>query len=174
MMDEDRGTLRAREVGDRERKAGSETSDSPVPSAEGGRAPRARITRERASLVHHLGREWDTLVWVVAAFAVLYYTEFASTLLFDSRVKGRWLYISIASFLGCGSCLLYAFTRRNGLHPNNWQRTAPVLVPIATVAGLAGEVGLAVAVWSVWHFYTIPILFTLFMGFVATVSLLGL
>ena len=69
---------------------GSETSGSPVPvpSTEGSSAPRPRITRDRASLVQHLGREWDTLVWVVAAFAVLYYTEFASTLLFDGRVKG--------------------------------------------------------------------------------------
>ena len=34
----------------------------------------------------HLKKEWDSLLWIFAAFSILYYTEFASNLIFNPRI----------------------------------------------------------------------------------------
>ena len=34
----------------------------------------------------HLKKEWDSLLWIFAAFSILYYTEFASNLIFNPKI----------------------------------------------------------------------------------------
>ena len=38
------------------------------------------------NLKNHLKKEWDSLLWIFAMFAILYYTEFISNLLFNPRI----------------------------------------------------------------------------------------
>ena len=50
--------------------------------------PPAEPLRRRKSLSHRMKNEWDSLLWLFAAFAVFYFTNFASTLVFNELVNG--------------------------------------------------------------------------------------
>lgn len=51
----------------------------------------------REQYLKRLQGEWDSLLWIFAAFAVLYYFEFASNVLFNEKVDRFDLISSPAS-----------------------------------------------------------------------------
>lgn len=51
-------------------------------------APPPGPIRRRKSLSDRVKKEWDSLLWLFAAFAVFYFTNFASTLVFNELVNG--------------------------------------------------------------------------------------
>ena len=60
---------------------------SPARDASDATAPQKPIHR-RKSLSNRVKSDWDSLLWVFAAFAVFYFTNFASTLVFNESVNG--------------------------------------------------------------------------------------
>lgn len=50
--------------------------------------PQSQPIRRRKSISHRMKNEWDSLLWLFAAFAVFYFTNFASTLVFNKLVDG--------------------------------------------------------------------------------------
>ena len=46
----------------------------------------------------------------------------------------------------------------------------PIAIPVATFLFLAGGLSMNIALWPVYSWYTFPMLFTFFMGFVCTVA----
>ena len=60
---------------------------SPAREDSDATAPQEPI-RRRKSLSNRVKSDWDSLLWVFAAFAVFYFTNFASTLVFNESVNG--------------------------------------------------------------------------------------
>ena len=115
-----------------------------------------------------------TIFWMVAAMLVFNYTDFANVVYNDARVKGEMLKIGsglIAVNLTVGAYLVIYLSYMRG--KKDWTaHTHPALIPIATLFGCAGMVVSTIALWPVWTFLTLPILFTLFMGTIMLASLL--
>ncbi|XP_064383064.1 transmembrane protein 128-like [Halichondria panicea] len=118
--------------------------------------------------------QWDLVFWMLASFATLYFSDFASHLLFNEEIKRPFLYASLL-FLGVAvGYMMYAFRRYPGLTHKNWSTKAPVPVAVATATVISGGVCMTVAVWPVWEFLTLVILPVLFMGFISIISLFNL
>lgn len=49
---------------------------------------------------------------------------------------------------------------------DRWEILAPAAIPTATVIGLLAFFLFCLALWPIWSFLTLPLLFTLFMAFV--------
>ncbi|CAI8012672.1 hypothetical protein GBAR_LOCUS8118 [Geodia barretti] len=102
--------------------------------------PPAEPLRRRKSLSHRMKNEWDSLLWLFAAFAVFYFTNFASTLVFNELVNGTWLMLSAAILLVSMGCVAYAIVFLPGLQADNWRENAPGLIITATVTGIIGGI----------------------------------
>lgn len=55
----------------------------------------------------------------------------------------------------------------------HWQVQAPTAIPVATAFMVASWILYTVALWPVWSWFTMPILFCLLMGMLAFLSLIG-
>jgi hypothetical protein len=49
---------------------------------------------------------------------------------------------------------------------DKWELIAPAAIPTATLVGLTSFLLFSIALWPIWGFLTLPLLFTLFMAFV--------
>jgi hypothetical protein len=52
-----------------------------------------------------------------------------------------------------------------------WQRQAPRAIPFATLCGICGFICAAACIWPIYHILALPILFTLYMGFLVLITL---
>ena len=115
-----------------------------------------------------------TIFWMIAAMIVFNYTDFANVLVNDARVKVNLLTAGcgmIAINLSIGAYLVIYLSYIRG--KRDWTVHAhPALIPVATLFGCIGMVISTIALWPVWGFLTLPILFTLFMGIIMLASLL--
>ena len=115
-----------------------------------------------------------TIFWMIAAALVFNYTDFANVLVNDSRIKTDLLKVGsgmIAVNLSVGAYLVVYMSYIRG--KKDWSAHAhPALIPVATLFGCIGMVISTIALWPVWGFLTLPILFTLFMGIVMLASLM--
>ncbi|KAL5471546.1 hypothetical protein EMCRGX_G029670 [Ephydatia muelleri] len=136
--------------------------------------PTGTLKEGRRRLPAKLQADWDSLLWMFASFALLYYTEFASTIIFSALINRLALWCSLSSALVSILCCAYAFKKVPHLSSANWQTEAPAAVITATISALLGGTSLIIAIWPVWGIYSTVIVSVLFMGFISTVSLLDL
>lgn len=115
-----------------------------------------------------------TILWMVAGMMVFNYTDFLNVLMYDGRIKEGLFQIGaslMAVNIAVGAYLVIYMSYIRG--KRDWARyTHKALIPVATVCGLIGMVLCTVALWPVWGFLTIPIVFTLFMGVLMLATLL--
>lgn len=111
---------------------------------------------------------------MLASFAMLYFTDFASHLLFNAVVKRWWLLSSVSLFGACIVSLVHGMRAHPTLDSTNWHELAPAHIATATISILTGITSFWIAIWPVWRFYTLLMIPTLFMGFLSTVSLFNL
>ena len=105
---------------------------------------------------------------------VFNYTDFANVLVNDGRVNSFLLkiggtLISLNLLVGVYLVVYLSYIRNK----RDWTaHTHPALIPVATLFACIGLVLCTVALWPVWGFLTLPILFTLFMGLVMLATLM--
>lgn len=126
------------------------------------------VKRNKSNLNSH------TICWMIAAMIVFNYTDFVNVIVNDSRVKYNLLQVGagmIGINLSVGCYLVVYLSYFRGLR--NWEaHIHPAVLPVATLFAVIGGVICTVALWPVWKFLTVPILFTLFMGIIMLVTLL--
>lgn len=136
--------------------------------------PTGDSKKGRRRLPDKLRGDWDSLLWMFGSFALLYYTEFASTIIFSDLINRSALWCSLAGAFISVLCCAYAFKRVPHLSSVNWYTEAPKAIITATTAALLGGTSLVIAIWPVWGVYSTIIISVLFMGFISTVSLFDL
>ncbi|XP_022106703.1 transmembrane protein 128-like [Acanthaster planci] len=115
----------------------------------------------------------QTVLWILGSFAVLYYTDLIPAIKEDHRIYRTWLYLGLilmAVHISIGSYLIIflSWIKKN----SDWEKASPMAIPLATGTFVFGAICLNIAIWPVYGFLTPLMMFTLFMGFVVTVSLL--
>jgi len=113
-----------------------------------------------------------SVFWMVASFAVFYYTDFYLALRFNNRIHRPWMYIGIGLVSTTVAIATYLIVYYHYyMKIREYEKHEPYAVPLATVTFISGMIVLCYALWPVWSILTPIILFTLFMGvvFISTI-----
>jgi len=124
------------------------------------------IAREYRESPYTLGN----VCWILAAFAVLYYTNFAAVIAYDDRVHRTWL-VAAVLFIGLFLSIAAFIIGYKKASSDDWETLYPAAIPSATLFIVCGGFCLNVALWPVWSFLTPVILFTLLMGVIIIVAM---
>lgn len=114
----------------------------------------------------------ENLLWIASAVFIIYYGDFRSNLLVlllgDPRIRRTPFNLGLACVLmDLGIFLYLAFRLRFSQKvEERLEISVPGAIPAATMIGLAAFVLFSFALWPIWNFLTLPMLFTLFMAFV--------
>lgn len=149
--------------------------ESPQLSSTPGPSPLSQCTSAH-DVTHATLSAWDNrrlmlrhraedLLWLGSAFFILYYGDFRSNFFSlvatDARVWRTPLHIGSACLaLDCCIILYIAIRVQQRL-----QLAAPGVIEAAIMVGLVAFILICIALWPIWNFLTIPMLFTLFMAF---------
>ncbi|XP_033633068.1 transmembrane protein 128-like [Asterias rubens] len=115
----------------------------------------------------------QTLLWILATAAILYYTDLIPAIKEDHRIYRSWLYLGLVLLaipvcIGGYLIVFLSWIKKN----SDWENAVPMAIPLATGTFIAGSICLNIAIWPVYSILTPVMLFTLFMGFIVVVSLL--
>lgn len=126
--------------------------------------------------------EWRTLaeniLWLAAALFILVYgdsrTDFLTLIFTDPRIRRLPFNLALACLVVNTGIFLYLAIWLRHVFKNsaNWDVVAPHAIPTATIVGVVATFLFSLALWPVWSFLTLPLLFTLFMAFVIVASYL--
>ncbi|CAI0389652.1 unnamed protein product [Linum tenue] len=120
-------------------------------------------------------RSWveilENLLWIASSLFIVYYGDRHSNLIYllwhDGRIRRMPLYFGMA---GVGfNVLIFLYTSlfawSDRRFDEKWELSSLSALPWVTVLGLVSFCLFSVALWPIWSFLTIPLLFTLFMAF---------
>ncbi|KAJ7956665.1 Transmembrane protein [Quillaja saponaria] len=125
------------------------------------------------------GRTWIEIVenclWLASAAFIVYFGDRRSNLIYllwhDGRIRRLPLYLGM---IGVGlNLLIFIYTsilawsiRRfdEKLELKKWEITSIAALPFVTLCGLISFCLFSFALWPIWSFLTLPLLFTLFMA----------
>mmetsp|Transcript_43601 Transcript_43601/g.50160 ORF Transcript_43601/g.50160 Transcript_43601/m.50160 type:complete len:217 (+) Transcript_43601:92-742(+) len=116
----------------------------------------------------------QVLAWVIGAGYLMYYINFFGVFWDNEDVDRFWLTIALAS-MGLNIVLIfylsfilpYVFKVEE-----EWEVYCPRVIPAATAIGVLFMFTGILAFWPVWGWFTIPIVFIVFMGFINALQLL--
>ncbi|KAG0596621.1 hypothetical protein M758_UG270100 [Ceratodon purpureus] len=119
-----------------------------------------------------LRRMAENLLWLTAAVFAIYYGDsrhhLFHVLLYDPRI--RWFPFQLGLLCLATNAVIFAYLAVYLRHilkaEDKWELIAPAAVPTATLVGLTSSLLFSIALWPIWGFLTLPLLFTLFMAFV--------
>lgn len=107
-------------------------------------------------------------IWVLAAVFIVYYSNFFLQIWANEKVNSLFLSIALVAFGVFISMTLYAaFVMANF---EDVEVVAPRFIPITSMAGFISYNSIMIAMWPVWGWFTFPILFVMFMGYVTAGS----
>lgn len=114
----------------------------------------------------------ENLLWIASATFIIYYGDFRSNLfallVSDPRIHRTPFNIGLACVVMDLGIFLYLAVRLSytGRIDERLEIAAPGAIPAATMVGLAAFILFSYALWPIWSFLTLPMLFTLFMALV--------
>lgn len=117
----------------------------------------------------------QNILWFIGSIALFYYTDFYVAVRYDPRVNRLWFNIGAILILiniGIAGFLIVYLSWIKKMSSDDWEKTCPAAIPIATGAFIMGGVCVTVGLWPVWNIFTPFMLFTFFMGFVVTVAMI--
>ncbi|XP_061345290.1 uncharacterized protein LOC133291110 [Gastrolobium bilobum] len=125
----------------------------------------------------------ENFLWLASAAFILYlgdqHSNFIYLLCYDNRIRRLPLYLGMigiglnALFFIYTSILAWSvrrFDEKWGL--KKWEITSISVLPFATVFGIISFCLFSFALWPIWSFLTLPLLFTLFMAFMVVLPYL--
>ncbi|KAJ3366766.1 hypothetical protein GGF32_003410 [Allomyces javanicus] len=140
-----------------------------------GATPTYTAKKPRKPLIDRLADRAMALLWVVAAAAIVIYTDLIA--IYDHpELNHTASILALVSFGLATATFLYLSIYVPRVHKTTvdyaqWQRTAPNAIPFATACGLSGFFCSAVAMWPIFGLLALPMIFVLFMGFIVVVSI---
>jgi len=121
----------------------------------------------------------SNLLWLGAASFVIYQMEFFDVALL-SPLRGENhlnapFYVFGLILLMINFCIFYYLvvhlSWNRGVKSEEWDTYIPHAVPAATASFVGAALSLSVGLWPRWGVLTVPILSTVFMGFIVVVSM---
>jgi len=109
----------------------------------------------------------EAVLWMVAAMSIIYLTDFLYIIVEDHRIWRPVFYagmFGIGLNLAIGLYLAYYLPYMKGISTDDWDTVSPYAIPIATVSAILGFIAVIIGLWPVWHIFTIPMIFIIFMG----------
>ncbi|XP_028781409.1 transmembrane protein 128-like [Neltuma alba] len=117
----------------------------------------------------------ENFLWIASAALIVYFGDRDSNLIYllfhDERIKRLPMYLGM---IGIGlNALVFIYTsilawsvkrfdEKWGL--KKWEVTSVAALPFVTAFGLVSFCSFTFALWPIWSFLTLPLLFTLFMA----------
>ncbi|GMH18953.1 hypothetical protein Nepgr_020794 [Nepenthes gracilis] len=118
-------------------------------------------------------RSWidvmENVLWISSAAFIVYFgdrhSNFIYLLLHDNRIRRMPLYLGLVGFLSNAAYFLYANISTWGIRKYNerWDLIGDSALPFVTI-GFISFCLLTLALWPIWSFLTLPLVFTLFMA----------
>ncbi|BFY98195.1 hypothetical protein BsWGS_01235 [Bradybaena similaris] len=118
----------------------------------------------------------QNILWLGAAVAVFYFSDFINVMVNDLRIKSVWFWIGVASIglhVSIAIFLVFWLTLWKKVSSDEWETRYPSAVPVATASLVLGIICLCIGLWPVWGFLTPVILLVLLMGTVVVVAMVG-
>jgi len=115
------------------------------------------------------------VAWILAAIAVLYFTDFAAVIVYDENVYRTWLLLG-AVFLFLFLCVAVfiigyvSWYRR--ISSDDWETLYPTAIPLATAFFVTASFCITVSLWPVWSILTPIILFIMLMGVIVIIAMI--
>ncbi|GMI95136.1 hypothetical protein like AT5G20120 [Hibiscus trionum] len=112
----------------------------------------------------------ENVLWVASALFIIYFGDRHSNLIYllwhDARIRRMPLYLGL---IGIGlNVALFLYTSMLSWSvrrfDEKWELLSIIALPFLTLLGLVSFCLLCFALWPIWGFLTLPLLFTLFMA----------
>ncbi|GAA0149093.1 hypothetical protein Leryth_012533 [Lithospermum erythrorhizon] len=120
----------------------------------------------------------ENILWIGSAMLFIYYGDGNSNLVFllclDNRIRSIPLYIGIlgvslnVSYFLYSSMIAWGFKK----YSEKWEVSSTAALPYITMLGLLSFCLFCFALWPIWSFLTLPLVFTLFMACMVVVPYL--
>ncbi|XP_059431865.1 uncharacterized protein LOC132165359 [Corylus avellana] len=116
----------------------------------------------------------ENFLWLASAAFIIYYGDRHSNLIYlvwhDERIRRMPLYLGM---VGVGLNALFFFYSSMSVgsvrrFDEKWELTSISALPFVTLLGLVSFCLFSFALWPIWSFLTLPLLFTLFMACMVT------
>ncbi|CAA7408870.1 unnamed protein product [Spirodela intermedia] len=125
------------------------------------------------SLVIDQAKTWtrvlENILWIASAAFIVYFGDWHSNLIYvvwcDDRIKRTPLYIGLASILLNVGVIWYTGVPVRSLKKASEKlELPPSSAPLVALVGVLSFSLISFALWPIWSFLTLPLLFTLFMA----------
>lgn len=135
---------------------------------------RLRQTFEQSPRIWSRIEILENVLWLVSAAFVVYFGDRHSNLIYllwhDDRIRRVPLYLGMVGvglnfIIFCYTSLLAWNARR---FDEKWEMTSTSALPFVTLLGMTSFCLFTFALWPIWGFLTLPLLFTLFMACMVT------
>ncbi|XP_039018828.1 uncharacterized protein LOC120150205 [Hibiscus syriacus] len=112
----------------------------------------------------------ENMLWIASALFIIYFGDRHSNLIYllwhDERIRRMPLYLGL---IGIGlDVALFFYTSMLSWSvrrfDEKWEFLCIIALPFLTLLGLVSFCLLCFALWPIWSFLTLPLLFTLFMA----------
>ncbi|XP_044471251.1 uncharacterized protein LOC123200173 [Mangifera indica] len=113
----------------------------------------------------------ENVLWIASALFIIYYGDRHSNFIYilwhDDRIRRLPLYLGLlcfglnVAFFFYSSMLVWRVRRFD----EKWELFSMFALPYVTLLGLVSFCLLSYALWPIWSFLTLPLLFTLFMAY---------
>lgn len=117
------------------------------------------------------GRLLKTFLTMVFCFYVAYLFDVHTVMLYSKRVVQTALYLAYglwAVFVGIGVYLTWIV----GSYNSNWEDTHYAFIKAASLSVVLGMVCWTIAVWPVFHIWTLPLGFVILVGLLSALAFL--
>ncbi|XP_010254373.1 PREDICTED: transmembrane protein 128 isoform X2 [Nelumbo nucifera] len=112
----------------------------------------------------------ENVLWIASATFIVYFGDRQSNLIYllwrDDRIRRMPLYLGMACFFLNVGIFFYTSFVAWGIWKSDekWEVVTPSAAPAVALLGLFSFCLLSFALWPIWSFLTLPLLFTLFMS----------
>ncbi|MCO5574539.1 hypothetical protein L7F22_028326 [Adiantum nelumboides] len=139
--------------------------------------------RGLSSLPLHCDASWrrklESCLWIASAAFIVYYGDFRTNLVLllatDTRIHRLCFNLGLLCFMLNIAIMLYVAYRLRSSEKleDKLEIVAQGAVPAAAIIGMMSFTLFSYALWPIWSFLTIPMLFTLFMALVVVAPYLA-
>lgn len=119
----------------------------------------------------YLEAQCFALFVIALSIAFVYYSNFIKVILNDERVNFICLIVSILGYsvlIGI-ICYLSFYLPRFGIEPDQWKSYCPNMIPFASAIGCVSMLLIIIAIWPVYGFLSILLIFTIKLGVIFTI-----
>ncbi|KAI9221907.1 hypothetical protein BC828DRAFT_404502 [Blastocladiella britannica] len=116
-----------------------------------------------------------SMIWLVLSSAAIVHLELTHVW-WDARLNRTAATLALLSFGVATGVFVYLqawapYVQKRTIDLQQWQRSAPTAIPVATAAGVVGFITSCAALWPIYHVLSLVLVSVLFLGFVTAVSL---